>query len=130
MLLTFILYIIISNFSRNKIVVETTFLIQRSLNFNSFLLFSKILLKIINFLNFLTITIFLRAINVFSIFDLCIRTIISAAFIFCIRFIFCFSLIYIFNFIFLFNLCFEKTLILRKKNVETAIVNCLIVVFV
>ena len=129
MLLTFILCIIISNLSRRKVVVETTFLIQKSLSFNIFLLFSKIILKIINFLNFLIFTIFLRAVNVFSMFDLYIKAIISAAFIFCIRFISCFSLIYVINFISLFDFCFEKTLISRKKNVEIAIVNCLIVIF-
>ena len=129
MFLIFISCIIISDFSRRKIVVEATFLIQKSLNFNIFLFFSKIILKIISFLNFLIFTIFLHAINVFSMFDLCIKTIISAAFIFCTRFIFYSFLIYVINFIFLFNLCFEKTLISRKENAEIAIVDCLIVIF-
>ena len=129
MFLIFILYIIISNFSRRKVAIETTSLIQKSLNFNIFLFFSKIILKIINFLNFLIFIIFLRAINVFSMFNLHVKAIISAAFIFCIRFIFCFFLIHIINFIFLFNFRFKKTLISRKKNVEIAIVNCLIVIF-
>ena len=121
--------IIISNLSRRKIVVETTFLIQKLLNFNIFLLFSKIILKIINFLNLLIFTIFLRAVSVSSIFDLYVRTIISAVFIFCICFIFCSSLIHVINFIFLFDLRSEKTLILRKKKIEIAIVDCLIVIF-
>ena len=130
MFLTFISCIIISNFSRHKIVVEATSLIQKLLNFNIFLFFSKIILKIINLLNFLTFTIFLRAINIFLIFDLHVRTIIFIALIFCIRFIFYFSLIYVINFIFLFNFCFERTLISRKENVEIAIVDCLIIIFV
>ena len=123
MFLIFISSIIISNLSCRKIVVETTFLIQKLLNFNIFLLFSKIILKIINFLNFLIFTIFLRAINVFLMFDLRVKTIISVVFIF-------YSfLIHIINFIFLLNFCFEKALILRKKNVEIAIVDCLTVIF-
>ena len=130
MFLIFISCIIISDFSCRKIVVETTFLIQKSLNFNIFLFFSKIILKIINLLNFLIFTIFLRAVSVFSMFNSHIKTIIFVAFIFCIRFISCFFLIYVINFIFLFNLHFEKTLIFRKKNIEIAIVNCLIVIFV
>ena len=129
MFLIFISYIIVLNLSRCKVVVETTFLIQKLLNFNIFLLFSKIISKIINLLNFLILMIFLRTINVFSIFDLCIRTIISAAFIFCICFISCFSLIYIIDFIFLLNLSFERMLISRKKNIEIAIVDCLIIIF-
>ena len=71
MLLIFISYIIISNLSRRKVVVEMTFLIQKSLNFNIFLLSSKIILKIINFLNLLIFTIFLRAVNVFLMFNSC-----------------------------------------------------------
>ena len=129
MLLTFISCIIISNFSRCKIVVKTTFLIQKSLNFNIFLFSSKIILKIINFLNFLIFTIFLRAVNVFSMFDLYIKIIIFVAFILCIRFISYFSLIHVINFIFLLDFCFEKTLISRKENVEFAIVDYLIVIF-
>ena len=130
MFLTFILYIIILNLSRRKIVVETTFLIQKSLNFNIFLFFSKIILKIINFLNFLTSTIFLRAINVFSMFDSRVKIIIFAAFILCIYFIFCFFLIHVISFIFLLNLRFEKTSISRKKNVEIVIFDCLTIIFV
>ena len=130
MSLTFTSYIIILNFSRRKIVVKTTSLIQKLLNFNLFLFSLKIILKIINFLNFLTFTIFLRAINVFSMFNLCIKIIIFIAFIFCIHFISYFFLIYIINFIFLFDFRFKKALILRKKNIEIAIVDCLIVIFV
>ena len=130
MFLIFISCIIISNFSRRKVVVETTFLIQKSLNFNIFLLFSKIILKIINLLNFLIFTIFLRAVSVFSMFNLHVKTIISVTLIFCIRFIFCFSLIHVINFIFLLDFRFGKTLISRKKNVEIEIVDCLIVIFV
>ena len=130
MLLTFISCIIILDFSRRKTVIETTFLIQKSLNFNIFLLSLKIILKIINFLNLLIFTIFLRAISVFSMFNLRIRMIIFVAFIFCIRFIFYFSLIYVINFIFLLDLRFKETLISRKKNVEIAIVDCLIIIFV
>ena len=130
MLLIFISCIIILDFSRHKIAVETTFLIQKSLNFKIFLLFSKIILKIINLLNLLIFTIFLRAVNVFSMFDSCVKAIISVAFIFCIRFIFYFSLIYVINFIFLLDFHFKRALISRKKSVEVAIVNCLIVIFV
>ena len=130
MLLIFILCIIISNFSRHKVVVKTTFLIQKLLNFNIFLFSSKIILKIINFLNFFIFTIFLRAISVFLMFDLHIKTIISAALIFCTRFISYSFLIHVINFIFLLDFRFEKTLILRKKNVEVAIVDCLIIIFV
>ena len=100
------------------------------LNFNIFLLFSKIILKIINFLNLLIFIIFLRAINVFSMFDLRIKTIIFVAFIFYICFIFCFSLIHVINFISLLDFRFEKTLISRKKNVEVAISDCLTIIFV
>ena len=129
MLLIFTSCIITSNFSRRKIVVEATSLIQKSLNFNIFLLSSKITLKIINLLNFLIFTIFLRAVNVFSMFNLHVKTIISAALIFCIRFISCFSLIHVINFISLLNLRFERTLISRRKNVEIATIDCLIVIF-
>ena len=130
MLLIFISCIIISDLSRCKIAIEMTFLIQKSLNFNIFLFSSKITLKIINFLSFLIFTIFLRAVNVLSMFDSRVKMIIFVTFIFCIYFIFCFSLIYVINFIFLFNFRFEKTLISRKKSVKIAIVNCLIVIFV
>ena len=130
MFLTFISCIIISDLSCRKIVVEMTFLIQKSLNFNIFLLSSKIILKIINFLNFLTFILFLRAINVFLMFNSCVKMIIFVALIFCIRFISCSSLIYVINFISLFNFRFEKTLISRKRNAEIAIVDCLIVIFV
>ena len=129
MLLTFTSCIITSDLSRRKIVVETTFLIQKSLNFSIFLLSSKIILKIINFLNLLIFTIFLRAISVSSMFDSHIKAIMFAALIFCTRFIFWFSLIYVINFIFLLDLRFEKTLISRKKSVKIAIVDCLIVIF-
>ena len=130
MFLNFILCIIILNFSRRKVIVETTFLIQKSLNFNIFLFSSKIILKIINFLNFLIFTIFLRAVSVSLMFDLHIKTIIFVAFIFCLYFIFYSFLIYIINFIILFNFYFEEALISRKKNVEIAIVDYLIVIFV
>ena len=130
MLLIFILCIIISNFSRRKIVVEATFLIQKLLNFNIFLFFSKITLKIISSLNFLIFTIFLRAVSVFSMFDLCVKIIIFVALIFCTRFIFYSFLIYVINFIFLLDFRFKKTLILRRKNAEIAIVDCLIVIFI
>ena len=130
MFLIFTSYIIISNFSRRKIVVKTRSMIQKLLNFNIFLLSSKTILKFINSLNLLIFTIFLRAINVFSMFDLCVKTIISAAFIFCIHFISYSFLIHVINFIFLFDLRFEKALISRKKSVEIVIINCLIVIFV
>ena len=123
MLLTFILCIIISDLSRRKVVVKMTFLIQKSLNFNIFLFFSEIILKIISFLNFLIFTIFLRAVNVFSMFNSRIKIIIFVALIFCIRFISYFFLIHIINFISLPNLYFEKTLISRKDSVEIAIVD-------
>ena len=127
--LIFISCIIISDFSRRKVVVETTIFIQKSLNFNIFLLFSETILKTINFLNLLIFTTFFRAICVFSIFVLHIKIIISAALIFCIRFFFFFFFFYVINFIFLLDLHFEKTLILCKKNVEIAIVDCLIAIF-
>ena len=130
MLLIFILCIIISDLSRRKIVVKTTSLIQKSLNFNIFLFFSKITLKIISFLNFLNFIIFLRAVNVSLMFDSRVRTIIFVSFIFCIHFIFCFFLIYVINFIFLFDFRFKRTLILRKKSIKIAIVDCLIVIFI
>ena len=129
MFLTFISYIIILNFSRRKIVVEATSLIQKSLNFNIFLFSSKIILKIINFLNFLISIIFLRAISVFSMFDFRVKAITFVAFIFCTCFISCFFLIQVINFIFLLNFRFERTLISRKKNVEIAIADYLIVIF-
>ena len=129
MLLIFISCIIISDFSRCKVIVKTTSLTQKSSNFNIFLLFLKIILKIINFLNFLTLTIFLRAVNVFSMFDLCVKTIISVAFILCIYFISCFFLIYVISFIFLFNFYFERTLISRKENIEIVIFDCLMITF-
>ena len=88
------------------------------------------ILKIINFLNLLISTIFLRAINVFSIFDLRIRIIISIALIFCIRFISCFLLIYVINFISLFDFRFKEELISRKENVEIATFVCLMIIFV
>ena len=130
MLLTFISCIIISDFSRRKVAVEATSLIQKSLNFSIFLFFSKITLKIINFLNFLTSTIFLRAVSVFSVFDSRVRAIISAALIFCTRFIFCFFLIHVISFISLFDLRFEKAPISRRKNVEIATFDCLTIIFV
>ena len=130
MLLIFVSCIIILNLSRRKIAIETTFLIQKSLSFNIFLFFSKIILKIISFLNLLIFTIFLRAVNVLSMFDLRIRTIIFAALIFCIYFIFYFSLIHVINFISLLDFRFDKMLISRKRSVEIAIVDCLIVIFV
>ena len=130
MFLIFISCIITSNFLRRKIVIETTFLIQKLLNFNIFLLSSKIILKIINLLNFLISTIFLRAVNMFLIFNLHVKTIIFAAFIFYIYFIFYFFLIYIINFTSLFDFRFEETSISRKKNVEIATFNYLTIIFV
>ena len=130
MFLIFISCIIILNLSRRKVAVETTFLIQKSLNFRIFLLFSKIILKIINFFNFLISTIFLRAINVFLMFNLRVKIIIFITFIFCICFIFYFFLIHVINFISLIDFRFEKTLISRKKNVEIATFDCLTIIFV
>ena len=86
-------------------------------------------MKIINFLNLLIFIIFLRAINVLLMFNLYVKAIIFVAFIFCTRFISCSFLIHIMKFISLFDLRFEKTLISRRKNVEIAIVDCLIVIF-
>ena len=130
MFLTFVSCIIISNFSHRKAVVKAMFLIQKSLNFNIFLLFSKIILKIINLLNFLIFTIFLRIVNVFLIFNLHVKIIISITFILCIYFISYLFLIYVINFIFLFDFRFKKTLISRKKSVKIAIIDYLIVVFI
>ena len=82
-----------------------------------------------NHLNFLIFMIFLRTVNVFLMFNLYVKVIIFVVFIFCIYFIFRSFLIYIINFIFLLDFRFERALILRKKNVEIAIVDCLIVIF-
>ena len=120
MLLTFISCIIISNFSRLKVVVIATFLIQKSFDFNIFLFSSKIILKIINFLNFLISTIFFRADSIFIVFDLRVNAIIFTAFIFCTFFIFWFSLIYVINFISLLNRRFGNALIASIENVENA----------
>ena len=130
MLLIFISCIIILNFSRRKVVVETTSLTQKSLNFNIFLLSSKTILKIINLLNFLISTIFLRAVNVFSMFDSRIKTIIFATLIFCICFIFYFFLIHVISFISLFNFRFEEASVSRKKDVEIATFDCLTIIFI
>ena len=75
-------------------------------------------------------TIFLYAINVLSMFNLRVKAIIFATFIFYIHFIFYFFLIHVINFISLLNFRFEKILISRKKSIEIAIVDCLIVIFV
>ena len=120
MFLILTLCIITSNLSRLKIVVITTFLIQKSFDFNIFLFSSKIILKIINFLNFLTSTIFFRANNIFIVFDLRVNVIIFAALIFCIFFISWFFLIHAINFIFLLNRCFESALIASIEDVENA----------
>ena len=121
MFLIFISCIFISNFSRLRIVVIATFLIQKSFNFNIFLLFSKIILKIINFLNFLILTILFHADSVFIVFNSRVNVIIFIAFIFCIFLIFWFFLIHIINFIFLLSCCFENALITNIENVENAI---------
>ena len=128
--LILILCIIILDLSHRKIVVKTTFLIQKLLNVSIFLLLSKITLKIISFLNFLIFTIFLHAVSVLSMFHIFIKTIIFAALIFCIRFISYSFLIHVIIFIFVFNFRFEEALILRRKSAEIAIVDCLIVIFI
>ena len=88
MLLIFILCIITFDLSRRKIVVLTTFFIQKLFNFNIFLFLSKIILNIIIFLNFRIFIIFLRVVSVMLTFKFYINVIISFAFIFCTRFIF------------------------------------------
>ena len=88
MLLIFISCIITLDFSRRRIVVLTTSFIQKSFDFNIFLLFSKIILNIIIFLNFRIFIIFLRVVSVMLTFELRINIIISFMLIFCIRFIF------------------------------------------
>ena len=130
MFLIFTSYIIISNLSRLKIIIIATFLIQKSFDFNIFLLSSEIILKIINFLNFLTLTIFFRANSVFIVFNLRINVIIFAALIFCTFFIFWFFLIYVINFISLLNYRFEDALIVNIKNVENATFAFLKAIFV
>ena len=112
------------SFLRRKVVVKMTFLIQKSLNFNIFLLFSEIVLKIINFLNLLIFIVFSRAVSVFSMFDLYIKIIISIALIFCICFIFYFLkfMLLILSFCLIFVLkkrwfCVEKTLKSRLSTV-------------
>ena len=118
MLLIFISCIIILNLSRLKIVVIATFLTQKSFDFNIFLLFSKTILKIINFLNFLTSIIFFRVNSVFIVSDSCVNTIIFVALIFCIFFISWFLLIHIINFISLLNRRFENALIVSIESVK------------
>ena len=130
MFLIFISCIIILNFSRWRIAVIATFLIQKLFNFNIFLLFLKIILKIINFLNLLTSIIFFRANNIFIVFNSRISAIIFAALIFCIFFIFLFFLIYVFNFISLLSRCFGDALIANIKNIESAIFVLLKIIFV
>ena len=130
MFLIFISCIIILNFSRLKIVVIATFLIQKSFDFNIFLLSSKIILKIINFLNLLTSIIFFRANNVFTMFNSRVNVIIFITFIFCIFFIFWFFLIYVINFIFLLNRRFESALIANIESVENATSALLKAIFV
>ena len=130
MLLIFISCIIILNFSRLRIVVIATFLIQKSFDFNIFLFSSKIILKIINFLNFLISTIFFRANSVFIVFNLRINAIIFAALIFCIFFIFWFFLIYIINFISLLNRRFKSALTVNIKSVKNATFAFLKTIFV
>ena len=130
MLLIFISCIIISNLSRLKIVVIATFLIQKSFDFSIFLFSSKIILKIINFLNLLISTIFFRADNVFIVFNSRVNAIIFAAFIFCIFFISWFFLIHIINFIFLLSRRFESALIANIEDVENATFTSLKAIFV
>ena len=120
MFLIFISYIIILNFSRLKIAVIATFLIQKLFDFNIFLFSSKIILKIINFLNFLISTIFFRAGNIFIMFNSRVNAIIFAALIFCIFFIFWSFLIHVINFISLLNRRFGNALIANIENVESA----------
>ena len=103
-----------------NIAVIATFLIQKSFNFNIFLLSSKIILKIINFLNFLTSTIFFYVNSVFIVSDSRVNVIIFIIFIFCILFISRFFLIYIFNFISLLSRRFENALIANIEDVENA----------
>ena len=130
MFLTFILYIIILNFLRLKVAVIATFLIQKSFDFNIFLLLSKIILKIINFLNFLISTIFFRANNIFIVFNSRVNAITFVMFIFYILFIFWFFLIHVINFISLLNCCFENALIASIKDVENATFAFLKTIFV
>ena len=73
MTLIFISCIIISNFSQRRVAVITTFLIQKSFNFNIFLLFSEITLNIINFLNFCIFIIFSRTVSLIATSDSCVN---------------------------------------------------------
>ena len=120
MLLIFILCIIILNLSRLRVVVIVTFLIQKSFDFNIFLLSSEIILKIINFLNFLISTIFFRVDSVFIVFNSRVNATIFVAFIFCTFFISWFFLIHATIFISLFSRRFENALIASIENVENA----------
>ena len=88
MLLTFISCIIILNLSRRKVAVVIISLTQKSFNFNIFLLFSEIILNIINFLNLCIFVMFLRVVSVIATLNSYINVIISFAFIFCTYFIF------------------------------------------
>ena len=130
MLLIFISCIIILNFLRLKVAVIATFLIQKSFDFNIFLLSSEIILKIINFLNLLILTIFFHVDNIFIVSDLCVNAIIFVALIFCTFFISWFFLIHIIIFIFLLNHRFENALTASIKNVENATSALLKTIFV
>ena len=88
MLLILISCIITFDLSRRKVVVLTTSFIKKSFNFNIFLLFSKIILNIINSLNLCIFIIFLRAVKVILTFKSRINVITFSALIFCIYFIF------------------------------------------
>ena len=87
-LLIFISCIIILNFSRRRVAVVTTSLIQKSFDFNIFLLFSEISLNIINFLNFCIFIIFLRAVSVIATLNSRVNIIIFFELIFYTCFIF------------------------------------------
>ena len=120
MFLIFISCIIISDLLRLRIIVIATSLTQKSFDFNIFLLPSEIILKIINFLNFLISTIFFCADSVFIMSDSRVNAITSAALIFCILFIFWFFLIHVIIFISLLSRRFEGALIASIESVENA----------
>ena len=120
-LFIFILCIIILNLLRRKVVVVTIFSIQKLFDFNIFLFFLKIILNIINSLNFCIFIIYLRAVSVIATLNSRINIIIFFAFIFYICFIFWIIFIYVINFIFLLSFRFDNALITRAISVKNVI---------
>ena len=121
MFLTFISCIIILNLSRQKVAIVMTFLIQKSFVFSIFLLLSEITLNIINFLNFYTLIMFFRAVNMIATSNSRNNIIIFFALIICTCFIFWAFFIYIISFIFLLDFRFNNALITCATSVKNVI---------